>query len=63
MPHLPRSKLGAIFDLGEQLGLDPDAAMRDLLGVGLSLSDQRLERPASPLPTLLLTRTAFRVGL
>jgi hypothetical protein len=43
MPHLPRSGLGAIFDLGEQLGLDPDAAMGNPFAVGLGLPDQRLE--------------------
>jgi len=43
MPHLPRSRLGAIFDLGEQLGLDPDAAMGNPFAIGLGLPDQRLE--------------------
>lgn len=34
-------KLGPVFDFSQQLRLDPDAAMRDFLGVGLCLADDR----------------------
>src|SRR4051794_9053698 len=35
MPHLALGGFSPILDLGEQLGLDPDALMRDALGIGL----------------------------
>src|SRR5690348_15819303 len=41
MPHLPLSRLRPVFDLHQQLRLNPDALVRDLLAVGLRLPDQR----------------------
>jgi hypothetical protein len=43
MPYLALGGLCPVADLGQQLGLDPDAAMRNPLAVGLGLSDQRFE--------------------
>jgi hypothetical protein len=43
MPHLALGRLRAVFDFRQQRGFDPDAAMRDLLGVGLGLADQRFQ--------------------
>jgi hypothetical protein len=43
MPHLALGGFGAVFDFREQRRLDPDAAMRDLFGVGLALADQRFQ--------------------
>lgn len=43
MPDLALRRLRPVFDLGKQPGLDPDALVRDPLGVGLCLPDQRLE--------------------
>jgi uncharacterized membrane protein YfcA len=36
--HLALRRFGAVLDLGEQLWLDPDALVRDALGVGLPLA-------------------------
>ena len=41
MPHLALGRFRAVLDLGQQLRLDPDALVRDPLGVGLGLADQR----------------------
>ena len=41
MPYLTLHRLRAVFDFGQQLRLNPDAAVRDLLGVGLGLAYQR----------------------
>jgi hypothetical protein len=41
MRHLALGRLRAVLDFGQQRRLDPDATMRDLLGVGLRLADQR----------------------
>jgi hypothetical protein len=41
--YLALGRLGPEFDLCEQLRLDPDAAMRDLFGVGLGPVDQRFQ--------------------
>src|SRR6476619_350047 len=49
MPHLALGRLGPILNLGQQLGLDPDAAMRDALAVGLGLADQRCKASAKHL--------------
>ena len=43
MTHLSFGGLRAVFDLGQQLRLDPDALVRDLLGIGLRLPDQRFQ--------------------
>ena len=44
MAHLVLGGLcPVLLDLGEQFGLDPDAAMGDALAIGLDLPDQRLE--------------------
>jgi hypothetical protein len=43
MPYFPFGRLRPVFDFRRQRRLDPDAAMRDLLGVGLGLADQRLQ--------------------
>lgn len=45
MPHFALVGFCAVFDLGEQLGLNPDAAVRDLLRVGLRLADQACVGP------------------
>ena len=37
--HLSFRGPGVVLDLGEQLGLDPDAPARRVLGVGLRFSD------------------------
>ena len=41
MPQFALGGFGPVLDLGEQRRLDPDAAMRDFLGVRLRLADQR----------------------
>ena len=41
MPHLSLGRLRAVLDLGRELRFDPDALVRDPLGVGLRLPDQR----------------------
>jgi hypothetical protein len=43
MPHLSLSGFGTVFDFGQQLRLNPNAAMCDLFCVGLGLADQRLQ--------------------
>src|ERR1700722_8291566 len=43
MPDFACRRLRAIFDLGEQLRFDPDAAMGNLLGVRPRLADQWLK--------------------
>jgi hypothetical protein len=43
MPHFCFGRLGPVLDLGEQLGFDPDALVRKVLGVGQRPSDQRLQ--------------------
>jgi hypothetical protein len=43
MPDFTLRGLRAVFDLGQQLRLHPDALVRDALGVGLGLADQRLQ--------------------
>jgi hypothetical protein len=40
MAHLAFGRLRPVLDLGQQGRLDPDAAMRDALAVGLGLPDQ-----------------------
>jgi hypothetical protein len=46
MPHLAFGRFGAVLDLGQQLGLDPERLMRDRFAVGLGLADQRRQAPA-----------------
>jgi hypothetical protein len=46
MPHLGLGRFGAVLDLGQQLGLDPERLMRDRFAVGLGLADQRRQAPA-----------------
>jgi hypothetical protein len=41
--HLSFGRLRAVFDLGKQLGLDPDPFVGDPLVVGLGFADQRRE--------------------
>src|SRR6478735_9034110 len=41
VPHLSLSRFGAVFDLGHQLWLHPDALVGDALAVRLRLADQR----------------------
>jgi hypothetical protein len=43
MPHFTFGRLRPVFDLRQHRRLDPDAAMRDLFGVGLGLADQRFQ--------------------
>jgi hypothetical protein len=43
MTHLALCRFRAVLDLGEQFRLYPDALVRDALGVGLCLTDQRRE--------------------
>jgi hypothetical protein len=43
MADLAFGRFRPVLDLGQELGLDPYAAVGDLLGVGLCLPDQRLE--------------------
>jgi hypothetical protein len=43
MPHLAFRRLRQVLDFRQQRRLDPDALMRDLLGVGLGFADQRLQ--------------------
>ena len=40
--YLALRRLGTVFDLGKQFRLDPNALVRDPLGIGLSFPDQRL---------------------
>jgi hypothetical protein len=40
---LPRRRLRAVLDLGKELGLDPDALVRDPLRERLRLPDKRLQ--------------------
>jgi len=51
MPHFALGRLGPVLDLGEQLRLDPDAAMRDALAVRLRRSDPR-NGTSTPIRTL-----------
>jgi hypothetical protein len=44
VPDFPFRRLRSVFDLGK-LRLDPDTLVSNTLGVGLGLSDQRLETP------------------
>jgi len=41
MADLPRGRLGAVLDLGEQFRLDPDALVRDPSCVGLGFFGSR----------------------
>jgi len=41
VPQFALGRLGAVFDLGAELRLDPDRLVCDLPGVGLALADQR----------------------
>ena len=41
MPQFALGRLGAVFDLGAEMRLDPDCLVRDLFGVGLAVADQR----------------------
>jgi hypothetical protein len=43
MPHFALGGLRPVFDLGQQVWLDPDAPMRDLPAVGLGLADKGFE--------------------
>src|ERR1700759_1118286 len=43
MTHLTLSGFRAVFNLGQKLGLDPDAAMGNFLGIRLGPADQRLK--------------------
>ena len=43
MPDLAFSRFCAVFDFGQQLRLDPNAAMGDPLGIGLGFPDQRCQ--------------------
>jgi hypothetical protein len=43
MPQFALGRLGAVFGLGQQRRLDPDAVMRDLFRIGLGLADQRFQ--------------------
>ena len=43
VPDLSVSRLRAVLDLGQKLGLDPDALVGDPLREGLRLPDERLE--------------------
>jgi hypothetical protein len=40
MAHLALTRFGSVLDLGEQFRLNPDALVRDPLGVGLGFADQ-----------------------
>ena len=43
VPHLSFRGLRAVLDLGKQFRLDPDSPVRDPLGEGLRLPDERLQ--------------------
>jgi hypothetical protein len=43
MPDLSLGGLRAVLDLGKELGLDPDALVRDPFRIGLRLADKRLQ--------------------
>src|ERR1700730_470504 len=43
MPDLSLGGLRAVLDLGKELGLDPDALVRDPFRIGLRLADKRLK--------------------
>ena len=43
MTHLALGRLRPVFDLRQQRRLDPDAPVRDFLGIGLRFPDQRLK--------------------
>ena len=43
MPDLPLRRFRAVFDFRKQLGLNPDALVRDALGVRLRLANERLQ--------------------
>jgi hypothetical protein len=43
MAQIALRRLHPAFDLGKQGGLDPDATVRDFLGIGLRFPEQRLE--------------------
>jgi hypothetical protein len=43
MPHFALGGFGAVFDFREQRRLNPDTAMRDLLGIWLGFAYQRLK--------------------
>ena len=45
MPHLALGRLRSVLDLSKQLRFDPDAFVRNPLGIGLCLPNQRLEAP------------------
>ena len=58
MPHLSVGRFPAVFDLRGQRRFNPNTAVRDLVGVGLGLSDQRLEADLSLTDSLLSTEFA-----
>ena len=43
MPHLTLRGLCPVFDFSQERRFDPDSSVRDPLGIGLRLSDQRFE--------------------
>jgi hypothetical protein len=61
MAQLPFDRFGPVLDFGQQRRFDPDPAVRNLFGVGLSFPDERfkpackslaveLSKPLSTLP-------------
>lgn len=40
MAHLALTRFGSVLDFGKQFRLNPDALVRDPLGIGLGFSDQ-----------------------
>ena len=46
MAHFALRGLGAVLDLGEQLGLNPDRLVRDLLRIGRGSADERRQSSA-----------------
>ena len=63
MTDLSFGRLGAVLDLRQQLGLDPDPLVRDPLAVGLGLADQRREALAKIRGRLLIEAVVNLAGV
>src|ERR1700679_3683916 len=63
VPHLALRRLRSVFDLGKQLGLDPDAAMGDPLAVGLLLTDQWRQARSEGLGALAIEAKVDLAGI
>jgi hypothetical protein len=63
MTHLSLRGLGAVLDLRQKLGFDPDALVRDALGVGLGFADQRCKTLAKICRRLLVEAVVDLAGI